>query len=472
MAVRLSEPSGPHTGAEHGAPAVGDRLERDADLGDVAEESVGIGAAASQQPQEVGLARPVRAEHGDAIAEPDLQVERLHQARQLQLLGDDRALAGARSAQAQIEVLRGRTLFGRARVFETTKPSLGGTVTGGELVTGGRLRLHVGDEPLQFEVLLIPPAAQLVESGHPVFARGVVAVEAAAVHPGTAARAARLQRHDAVGGTRQQLAVVGHEQHGLRGLAQTLFEPALAGHIEVVVGLVEQQHLVGSAQQRFECETLLLAAREAGQRAEPGAGERDAESGDRAGVPDGLVLVAARLGVVREGTRVPHLRVEIVAFDDGGLGILEFPCRRTHARRGDRDEQIVDGLLRRAVTDELVHDAQSAVDRDDAGLRGELTADEAQERGLAGPVGADEGRRLAVGHPERHLVEKRAAVRQHEGDGGDVDVAHSGSFRPRRGAGAEPTSLTGRGPPARTGRPAPTRARFTNPAECDELRTR
>jgi hypothetical protein len=173
-------------------------------------------------------------------------------------------------------------------------------------------------------VLLIPAAAQLVESGHPVFARGVVAVEAAAVHPGVAAGAARLQRHDAVGGTRQQLAVVGDEQHGLRRLAQTLLEPALAGHIEVVVGLVEQQHLVRPAQQGFERETLLLAAREGGQRTEAGTGEGDAESRDRAGVPDGLVLVAARLGVVRQRARVPHLRVEVVAVDDGGLGILEL----------------------------------------------------------------------------------------------------------------------------------------------------
>jgi hypothetical protein len=39
------------------------------------------------------------------------------------------------------------------------------------------------------------------------------------------------------------------------------------------------------------------------------------------------------------------------------------------------------------VTDELVHDAQSAVDRDDARLRGELTADETQSVVLPAPLG-------------------------------------------------------------------------------------
>jgi hypothetical protein len=83
--------------------------------------------------------------------------------------------------------------------------------------------------------------------------------EAATVHPG----AVCLDRHDPRGGAGQQLAVVADEQHGLRAVGQRRLEPALARHVEVVVGLVEQQHLVGPAQQRLEREPLLLAA---GQR--------------------------------------------------------------------------------------------------------------------------------------------------------------------------------------------------------------
>ena len=40
---------------------------------------LGIGSAARQQAQEVRLARAVRAEHGDAVAVPGLEVERFHQ---------------------------------------------------------------------------------------------------------------------------------------------------------------------------------------------------------------------------------------------------------------------------------------------------------------------------------------------------------------------------------------------------------
>jgi hypothetical protein len=47
-------------------------------------------------------------------------------------------------------------------------------------------------------------------------------------------------------------------------LADPLLEPELAGHVEEVVGLVEQQHLVRPAQQRLQHQPLLLPA---GQRA-------------------------------------------------------------------------------------------------------------------------------------------------------------------------------------------------------------
>ena len=60
--------------------------------GDVAEPCVGVGAAAREQPQEVRLARPVGSEHRDPVAEPDLEVERLHEPGELEALGDDGAL--------------------------------------------------------------------------------------------------------------------------------------------------------------------------------------------------------------------------------------------------------------------------------------------------------------------------------------------------------------------------------------------
>ena len=57
----------------------------------------------------------------------------------------------------------------------------------------------------------------------------------------------------------------------LSGLADPLLEPDLAGHVEEVVGLVEQQHLVGAAQQELQHQPLLLAAGERAQLAVLGA---------------------------------------------------------------------------------------------------------------------------------------------------------------------------------------------------------
>ena len=79
---------------------------------------VGVGAAGGEQPQEVRLAGPVRAEHGDPVAEPDLEVERLHQPGELELLADDRALAGAAAAQPHADVLVDRHRLRRAGIHE------------------------------------------------------------------------------------------------------------------------------------------------------------------------------------------------------------------------------------------------------------------------------------------------------------------------------------------------------------------
>jgi hypothetical protein len=71
---------------------------------------------------------------------------------------------------------------------------------------------------------------------------------------------ARLHGDDPFGGLIQQLTVVRHQQNGLGGFAQSLFQPLLSGYVEVVVGFVEQQYLVGAAQQGFQHQALLLAA--------------------------------------------------------------------------------------------------------------------------------------------------------------------------------------------------------------------
>ena len=116
-------------------------------------------------------------------------------------------------------------------------------------------------------MLLVPAPAQLLEAREPVASRLVVRREAAGVRPHLVARAAELDRHHPGGGVVQQLAVVADVEDRLVGLADPLLEPDLAGHVEEVVGLVEQQHLVGAAQQELQHQPLLLAARQGAQLA-------------------------------------------------------------------------------------------------------------------------------------------------------------------------------------------------------------
>ena len=278
-------------------------------------------------------------------------------------------------------------------------------------------RAHEVLEPLVF---LLPAAAQL---GHPlvaVDARLVVGAEPAAVHPGRAA----LDRDHPVGDGGQQLTVVADEQHRLRRLAQPLLEPALARHVEVVVRLVEQQHLVGPAQQQFQREPFLLAAGQGGQLAVLAPLVRHAERGHRHGVPEHLRLVAARITPGRERVRVVELRLLVVALHQRELGGLQRLPRGAQDRPRQLDQEV---LHRRRVAhrpDELAHDAEAAGPRDRTALGGDVAGHDAQQGGLAGPVRTDERGLRAVAHPERRVVEQYPPVGQRVPHRRHVHVTH------------------------------------------------
>ena len=51
------------------------------------------------------LAGAVAAEHGDTLAEPELEVERIGEAVELAALDDDRPLSGAGAAEAHVDAL-------------------------------------------------------------------------------------------------------------------------------------------------------------------------------------------------------------------------------------------------------------------------------------------------------------------------------------------------------------------------------
>ena len=144
---------------------------------------VGVAAAGREQPQEVRLAGAVGPEHGHPLAVPDLEVEGLHQPGQLEVLADDRALAGAAACEAHRHLLLARLLGRRAGLLELAEPGLRGAVLRRHPVVVLGLDLVVQHQLLELGVLLVPALAQLLEAEEPVAARLVVRREAAGVGP-------------------------------------------------------------------------------------------------------------------------------------------------------------------------------------------------------------------------------------------------------------------------------------------------
>ena len=332
--VGLHEPARAHPRAEPGPAGVVDGLDRH--LPDRAVLDVGVAAAGREQPQEVRLAGAVRAEHGDPLAVPDLEVERPHQAGQLEVLADHRPLAGAAALEPHLHLLLARLLGRRTGLLELPEPGLRRLVAAGEAVVVRRLLLVHQHQRLELGVLLVPAPAQLLEAGEPVLARLVVRREPARVGPHQVAGAAELDRHDPGGGVVEQLAVVADEEDRLLGLADPLLEPDLAGHVEEVVGLVEQQHLVGAAQQELQDEALLLASGQGPQRAVLGPVVGQREAGDRADVPGDLDVVAAGVGVLRQRAGVGHLGLLVVGVHERALPPVDRRPRRRGCAAGRR----------------------------------------------------------------------------------------------------------------------------------------
>ena len=200
-AVELSEVSRSDPRAEHRPPGVRDRGRHI--LADRPVLDVRVAAAGGQQPQQVRLPRPVRAEHGHPLAVEDLQVERFEQSGQREVVAHHGALGGPASAQPHGNVLHARHLLGRSGGFELGQPGHGGLIAGGEPVVVGGLDLVHQHEGLELVVLLVPPSAEFLEPGVAVLPGLWVAGERPAVHPGPGAGAPRLERDDPVGGVDQ-----------------------------------------------------------------------------------------------------------------------------------------------------------------------------------------------------------------------------------------------------------------------------
>ena len=322
------------------------------------------GLVAGEQPKEVALAGTVAAEHGDALAEPQLEVERIGQPVELDLLDDHRPLARAGAAEAHVDALLANVRRAFGTPLELSQPALRRLQLGRELVGHLRPPAHLDDDGVQPLALVVVPRAvttELVVTRPP---RLGVAAEAAAMGP----CALRLDRHDLRRRGRQQLAIVAHVEDGLAGVAELALEPPLAVHVEEVVRLVEQEDVVLAAQQHLQRDALLLAARERSQRPGRGFLERDPDGSREALVPMDLGVVATVLAPVGEGVGVLH-RVLV----GGALRVGEPPRRRAQRRRSQRDEQLARRQRRVGHpigdADELAHHADVPVDRQRAGRR-------------------------------------------------------------------------------------------------------
>ena len=124
-----------------------------------------------RQPQEVRRARAVGAGDRHPLAVEDLQRERLHQPRQLQLLAGDGPHPGPPALKTHPDVLLARRLGRRPDLLELPQPGPRRLVPGGHVVAARGVLLQVLHQPLQLGVLLVPAAAQLLEPGEPLLPR-------------------------------------------------------------------------------------------------------------------------------------------------------------------------------------------------------------------------------------------------------------------------------------------------------------
>jgi hypothetical protein len=246
---------------------------------------------------------------------------------------------------------------------------------------------------------------------------------------------AQFDGHDPGRRVVEQLAVVADHQDRLRALVDPPLEPLLARHVEEVVRLVEQQHLVRTCQQVLEHEPLLLAAGQCRQVAVLRLVVADPERRRAAHVPGDLDVVATRVGVVRQRRGIAHLGLLVVAVHQHQLEALHLGRCRADPRRGHGEQEVGDILRDTWCRDHLPHHAEAPAARDRARVRHEVAGHDPQQRGLAGPVGADQCHLRALTDAERDVVEQHPSVGELEAHPGDVDVTHApivGVRRPAR----------------------------------------
>ena len=219
--------------------------------------------------------------------------------------------------------------------------------------------------------------------------------------------AAAVELEDPAGDVVEEVAVVGDDEDGVRVLDQVLLQPGDGLGVEVVGGLVEEQHLGLLEQEPAEGDAALLAAGE--------------------GVDGGVVGRAAQRlhGDVDLGVEVPEvLGVDLVL--EGG----HLLHQRVGIVLGDLHRDFVVALEEGALGGDAFHDVAADVERGvELGLLGEVAdvdalggpglalevlveaGHDAQERGLARAVDADDAD-LHAGQEARGGCSRRPSCRR------------------------------------------------------------
>jgi hypothetical protein len=140
-----------------------------------------------------------------------------------------------------------------------------------------------------------------------------------------------------------------------------------------------------AAQQTFEGEALLLTAGERGQLAAAKLAHVLIHHALGRGIPIDLGVVTAGLAPLAQRFGIGHWVVVHVH-----LGLGQEPGGVDDTGRGQTDEEVPHGCLVPDRSDQLAHDAESAIYGDRAFIAVGVAADEPHERCLASAIGADE----------------------------------------------------------------------------------
>ncbi len=366
------------------------------------------------------LSGTVSAENGDSLAERKVQVEWLGQTDQLKALARHGTFAGTTAPQAhRYFLLRGPRLR-RPLFLETGEPGLCRLVSGCHGGAHSCLDPERSDHVDQTAVFVVPPSSKFVNPPKPRLASLVIVTEPTAVYPGRTV----LNRYETASGGGEKLAVVGNEKDGLCRLLETTLQPEFTRDVEIVVRLVQEQHIVRPPKERFQHQALLLTARKIANRTVLAAIERHPERGHGACIPQNLGVITTGVTPVHQRLRVCRRRHVVLVLDHDKLSAFNGLPRGTQIWAGDRNKESPDRDVVTNRSDELGHDADRPAVNSVSGRRAEFTSEDAHQGRLTRAVWSDQTRDFSLADSERDVVQQVGAVRQHVCEVRDFKMAH------------------------------------------------